>query len=118
MNVIKPDFSKNIGEVNFSLYDKFNITISIDDWLFMCKNRWFSDEPLREDVEAEFGVCGARSAKDNKEANMIVNKTIGTYKRIMQTDIEKDCRKTLNSTSKTVARIDKNGNIYFEEDKS
>ena len=111
------DYTKSVGNVCFRLYDRFDICLPVKDWIFMCDNRWFSREPYTADVEAEFGVCGAREAKSNKEANEIVQKTVNTYKRIMRSDITNDCRELLNSTSKTVARMDENGNIYFEEAK-
>ncbi len=88
---IKPDFTYKLGYACFRLYDKFTITISIKDWSFMCEKRWFSKEPNIEDVEAEFGVCGAREAQNDAEANKIVQKTVDTYKRIMHADVESDC---------------------------
>jgi hypothetical protein len=81
----------------------------------MCKRRWFSEEPLEGDVEAEFGALGARRAKDDREANEIVRQTIKSYRRFMGEDMEARCRKLIDSTEKTVAKIDKNGNIYIEE---
>lgn len=90
MNTIKPDYTKVLGFVCFELYGKFTIAIPANDWAFMCEKRWFSDEPLTADVEAEFGICGAREANDNEEANDIVRKTIAAYKRIMHADIETD----------------------------
>jgi len=115
MDVIKPDYSKEVGSVYFELYGKFAIVIPIDDWAFMCEKRWFSDEPKVEDVEAEFGVCGAREALSSEEANNIVRKTIAAYKRMMQANGEDDDRKLLDSTSKTVVRMDKDGKFYFED---
>ncbi len=115
MDIVKPDYTNKIGYVRFRLYDKFEIFIPVEDWAFMCKSRWFSEEPATADVEAEFGVCGARSARNNEEANEIVQKTINAYKRMMHADIKEDCRELLKSTPKTVARIDKNGHIYFDE---
>lgn len=117
MDTINADYTKVIGSVYFELYDTFSIVIPINDWVFMCDKRWFSDEPQRADVEAEFGACGAREARTNEEANEIVRKTIAAYKRIMNADIESDCRRLIDSTSKTVAKIDKTGNLFFEEAK-
>ena len=85
-DTITPDFTAKIGYAFFTLYDKFSIFLPISDWVFMCERRWFSDEPERADVEAEFGVCGARSAKSNEEANEIVQNTVYSYKRMMNTD--------------------------------
>ena len=115
MSTIKPDFDKKTEYVHFELYGKFLIVLPVDDWEFMCKYRWFSEEPKTADVEAEFGVCGARNAVSDDEANEIVQKTVNAYKRMMHADIKGDCRRLLDSTSKTVARVDKDGSIYFEE---
>lgn len=115
MSKIKPDFLKDTNEVRFTLYGKFNITIPVDDWNFMCEKRWFSNSPTKHEVETEFGVCGARSASDNDEANEIVLNTIKAYKRILQHDEEDDGRISLNSSSRLVAKMDKNGKIYFVE---
>ena len=92
MDTIRPDFCRELGYVNFTLYDRFAIKLSIKDWSFMCERRWFSDEPARDDVEAEFGACGAREATDNIEANQIVQNTIDAYKRMMHIDVQNDCR--------------------------
>jgi hypothetical protein len=113
--LLKPDFASEPEHVRFKLYNRFLITMPIKDWVFMCKNRWFSDEPEIADVEAEFGVCGARQAKSDEEANEIVRNTVKTYRRIMHADIETECRKFLDSTVRTVARIDENGKIFFED---
>lgn len=112
---ITPNFTKEPGYAYFQLYDKFTIKLPIEDWVFMCNKRWFSDTPKTEDVEAEFGICGAREAKNDEEANTIVQKTVNAYKRIMYADVEADCRELLHSTSKTIGRMDQNGHIYFEE---
>ena len=112
---IQIEFTDHVGYITFVLYNKFQIILSIQNWEFMCHYRWFTKEPNREDVETEFGACGARDANDNIEANEIVQKTINTYKRIMNENIVDDCRKLLQTTSKSAARIDKQGNIYIEE---
>ena len=113
--LINPDYTKSLGNVCFRLYDKFDICLPIKDWAFMCERRWFSDMPKLSTVEAEFGVCGAHDAQNNEEANAIVQKAVNAYKRMMHADIEEECRNLLDSTSKTVARVDDEGHIYFEE---
>ena len=113
--IIKPDFRKEPGYVHFVIYGKFDISLSISDWRFMCDRRWFSNNPKLADVEAEFGICGAREARNNAEANEIVQKSVNAYRRFMSIDISEACRNLLESNSNLVARLDGDGNILIEE---
>ena len=82
----------------------------------MCDRRWFSNNPQLADIEAEFGMCGARDDRNNAEANEIVQKSVNAYRRIMSIDINEACRNLLESTSNLVARLDGDGNISVDEE--
>ena len=82
--------------VSFTLYDRFNIIIPVKEWEFMCQKRWFSDTPTQQEVEVEFGVCGARDASDNDEANEIVKKTIEALHDFIEEDTILECQKHLD----------------------
>ena len=101
--------------VSFRLYDKFDISVPAKDWGFLCQKRWFTDKPSQEEVEAEFGVCGARGALDNDEANMIAKKTIETLRGFIEEDTVQECEKRLDSPKRLVGHISKSGDIYFSE---
>ena len=72
--LLKFSLNEICDTVSFKLYDKFDIPIPAKEWIFMCRKRWFTDNPTQHEVE--FGVCGARSAFNHDEANDIVRKTI------------------------------------------
>ncbi len=101
--------------VSFKLYDKFDITIPLKDWKFMCQKRWFTNKPTQHEVEVEFGVCGARGASNNEEANKIVRKTIEALRGFIEEDTMLECKKHLDSSKRIIGHMDENGHISFSE---
>lgn len=99
------DFTVNSGKktVTFTLYNRFDITIPIEEWEFMCQKRWFSDTPTQHEAEVEFGVCGAEDASDNDEANEIVRKIIEALHGFIEEDT---VQKSMMLQRKTPLRLD------------
>lgn len=114
------DYNKNIGNVYFRLYDKFDIFLPIKDWDFLCKKRWFSDNPDTEIAEAEFGLYGARNAEDNNQAVECVKRCVTDLRDIMDPDtktgLKEQCNKLLNSDISTLLTFDSNGNLIAKRD--
>ena len=108
----------NNGTASFPLYGKFNITIPLNEWEFLCQKRWFSNTPSQHEVEIEFGVCGARSASDNNEANEIVNKTIEALHGFIEEDTIAECEKHLDSSKRIIGHMNENGDIFFSEEEN
>ena len=105
----------NSDYVTFNLYGKFDITISTSNWEYMCHNRWFNENPEQEVVEAEFGICGARKARNTDEATKIVLDTIYMLRDISEhEDINDECREMLESAKVLYAHLDENGEIVVE----
>jgi len=48
------------------LFDGLQFYVSEDDWNFMCKNRFFSENPPMDEVQAEF-VTGTGITKSKKD---------------------------------------------------
>lgn len=97
------------------LFGRYNIAFSERDWEFMCKNRWFTDSPSVEEMEAEFGLCGLRDARDDADANELVASVVSALREIRGLDIEQKCDKAIRSNSNLTARMDKNGNVLIDE---
>ena len=91
--------------VFFKLYDKFDIRIPIKEWKFMCQKRWLTNKPTQHKVEVEFGVCGARNASDNNEANEIVKKTIESLHGFIEEDTLSECRKHLDGPKRIIGHM-------------
>ncbi len=103
---------KSGSTVSFRLYDRFHITIPLSEWDFMCSHRWLTDSPDQEDVDAEFGVCGARSARDDWEATAIVRDTIAALHNLMTAE----SFKSAPSGKKFVVRVSDVGSAYYTEE--
>ena len=96
----------------FTLYNnKFTITIPKEDWNFMCKERWFTDNPEQDLLDAEFGIYGARDAQNNEEAIIIVKNTIKALREIMYPE----SNSTITTTINTVAHLSDSGKILLKE---
>lgn len=107
----------NSDNVSFNLYDKFDIIIPTGEWEYMCHNRWFTEDPEQEVVEAEFGICGARKASTAEEATKIVLNTIDMLRDIHDhEDINRECRDMITSGGVLYAHLDKNGEIVVESE--
>ncbi len=48
------------------LFDGLQFCVSEDDWKFMCQNRFFSDDPPEDEIQAEF-VTGTGITKSKKD---------------------------------------------------
>lgn len=101
--------------VSFKVYDKFDITISMKDWKFMCQKRWFTNRPYKDEVEAEFGLYGARNAKTSEEAFQCVKECIEDLKSVIGADIKDQCNKLIDSDISTFLTIDKDGTLVVVE---
>lgn len=110
---MQPEFS--IDGATFKLFDKFTITIPIKDWQYLCKYRWLTKNPSQEDVDVEFGVYGARTAKNNIDANHIVALAIEDIKRLNNLDVCGLCEDYINSGKHRSATTATNGNIVITE---
>ena len=113
--LINPDYSKSIGNVCFKLYNKFNICLPIKDWQFLCENRWFSNTPDREVVEAEFGLYDARKADNSEEVLQCIKNCIADLKDIMGIDVCEQCNELLDSNTSQLLTINENGELIFKE---
>lgn len=109
------DYTISNNKVSFYLYDVFNIVIPIDYWEFMCQKRWFTDTPTKHEVEVEFGVCGARKAANDDEANEIVKKAIETIYDFVEEDTILECEEHLDNSKRIVGHMDEKGTVYFSE---
>lgn len=112
------DFTINADNetVSFVLYNKFNIIVSIEDWHFLCENRWFSKEPYKDEVEAEFGLYGARNAETSEDVLKCIKSCVEDLKDVMETDIRDKCSILLDSNISTLLTIDKDGNLMVKEE--
>ena len=52
--------------MDITLFGELNISITEEDWKFLCIARFFSDNPTIEDIEAEF-VSGTGITPNKKE---------------------------------------------------
>lgn len=66
------------------------LTISDIDWDFLCKNRFFTDAPLKEEIQAEF-VSGTGITQNKphlwKEANKRFAEYIEDLREIQQMNV-------------------------------
>lgn len=64
--------------MNITLFDELNISISDEDWNFLCIARFFSDDPPIEDIEAEF-VTGTGITPNKPEKWMQASEAFREY---------------------------------------
>ena len=78
-----------------TLFDNLMITISAEDWDFMCKNRFGTDTPSIEDWQMEF-VSGTGITSNKKEkwaqANQDFAEYISDLRRIQSLNINEAAR--------------------------
>ena len=79
------------------------LTISDKDWEFLCKNRLFNDDPLKEEIQAEF-VSGTGITQNKphlwKEAEKRFAEYIEDLREIQQMDVNKLARNLLTDEEK------------------
>ena len=62
------------------LFDELVVVISEEDWDFMCRNRFFSENPDEEELQAEF-VSGTGITTDRKHLWSRVSERFSEYIR-------------------------------------
>lgn len=86
-----------------NLFNNITLFISEDDWLFMCNNRFFTNNPTIEDVQREF-IIGTGITPNKKhlwaEANKRFNEYISELKDIQKLDINAMARNLLSNEEK------------------
>ena len=83
---MKPTF--DLDGATFTLFNDLTVTIPINDWQFLCKNRWHTDDPDIEDVITEF-VTGTGITPNKPQRYSEAGKTFHEYVDELR-DIMKD----------------------------
>ena len=102
---IKPDFVDH--NAIFTVYDGIKVRLSTEDWRFLCEKRWFSYEPYRDEVEAEFGLYGAREKHTPKEVSDCIRACIEDLKNVMDSEI-------MDSDCSTLLTLSEDGSLIIE----
>jgi len=91
------------NEKVITLFNNLDIKVSIDDWEFMCKNRFFTDTPSEEHIQAEF-VSGTGITKNKVHLWGKASKRFAEYisdlREIQELDINTMARKLLTEEEK------------------
>ncbi|MBQ9277969.1 MAG: hypothetical protein IJ224_04970 [Lachnospiraceae bacterium] len=86
--------------ISLKLFDELIIIINYDDWMFMCKNRFGTETPSYEEIQAEF-VTGTGITKNKRElwreANARFTEYINDLKEIRSIDLNKAARDILSN---------------------
>lgn len=85
------------------LFHQMILTISDIDWDFLCKNRFFTDDPLKEEIQAEF-VSGTGITQNKphlwKEAEKRFAEYIEDLREIQQMNVNHIARNLLTDEEK------------------
>ncbi len=111
---IKANRSSYDDSVSFVVYSGIEVRIPKEDWDFLCKYRWFSEEPFRDEVEAELGLYGARSEKTSEGASACARECVADLRSAMGSDIKEECDRLADSNCSTFLTVDENGNLVVK----
>ncbi len=114
---IEPDYTDKAEEVFFTLYDDINVHMALMDWQFLCEKRWFSDKPFRDEVEAEFGLYGARAENTSGGVMRCIDNCVADLRNIIEPELTEEHNRVLDSNCETLLTLDENGNITVDQAK-
>ena len=88
---------------NFTIFNCIKLSISNEDWEYLCKNRWFTNNPELSDIKAEF-VSGTGITPNKPhlwdKATILFHEYVSELKEIQKIDINSECRKKLSLEEK------------------
>ena len=89
----------------YKFYNTIDVKISDEDWDFLCKNRWFTENPDYEDVRLEFSTGTQITIQDKElwdKASEEFHEYICDLMEIQKIDINSVARKTLSFDEKYI----------------
>ncbi len=89
--------------MNITFWNDLTIHVSPDDWDYLCKNRFLSDSPSHDEIQAEF-VSGTGISPNKKhlwgEADTRFSEYVQELREIQEMDINKMARDLLDDDEK------------------
>lgn len=87
----------------YIIYNCIELSISDEDWDYLCQNRWFTTKPELEDIKAEFiSGTGISPSKEHlwDKASILFHEYVTDLKDIQKMDINIECRNMLSFDEK------------------